>query len=175
MLTSKEFISLNRKDLIDKLNGIVASIKPSDSPNGIRHKMFELLEKNVDFKIRKETYSGSEISGVIDERLRFSLKVSAKKVGDIHVVGGFKFAEISYRIPHYKFDFVNINEWTIKLGDSFYTTASPNTIYLTQFKKPLKEFLNIKKLIELSDEQERVFNKDYKVFIIHCLNKWLMV
>lgn len=164
MLTSKEFISLSRKDLVDRLNGIVASIKPNDSPEGIRHKMFQLLEKNVDFKIRQDTYSGSEISGVLDERLRFSLKVSTKKDGDKFIVGGFKIAEITYRIPHYKFGFVDINEWTIKLGDSFYTTASPNTIYLTHLRKPLKEFLNIERLIEISDEQERVYDKDYKGF-----------
>lgn len=164
MLTSKEFISLSRKDLVDRLNGIVASIKPNNSPEGIRHKMFELLEKNVDFKIRQDTYSGSEISGIVDERLRFSLKVSTKKDGNKFIVGGFKIAEITYRIPHYKFGFIDINEWTIKLGESFYTTANPNTIYLTHLRKPLKDFLTIENLIKISDEQERGFDKDYKGF-----------
>jgi hypothetical protein len=126
--------------------------------------MFELLEKNIDFKIRQCTYSGSEISGILDERLRFSLKVSTKKVGDKFVVGGFKISEISYIIPHYRFELVDINQWILKLGDSFYTTGTPNIIYLTHLRKPIKEFLNFEKLIELSDEQEKVFNKDYKGF-----------
>ena len=45
-----------------------------------------------------------------------------------------------------------------------FTTGKPNTIYLTHLRKPLKELLNVEKLIELSDEQERVFDKDYKGF-----------